>query len=427
MHLDRTIAPPLKPVSEVSFIPVEEKSLKNGVPCFYIDGGSQEVCKVELILQAGKKYNSHPLVAPCVNKLLREGTTSRSAQEFANALDSVGAFLNTETDQDIASISLYSLNKHIEASLMLFSEMYHSAIHPEKDFKLYQNNGKQKFIVSQQRVGSVARRVFPSLLFENDHPYGGVLQVEQYDALEHKDVRSFYESFYIPANLTIVVAGKVPPQLPDLLDGLFGEALVRKASPVSLGSVVSKEPTKQFIEVKDTVQSAIRIGASGPVKSHPDFLGLQVLNTVFGGYFGSRLMTNIREDKGYTYGIGSAALSLKDAGMIFLATEVGSDVCGKAKDEIYMEMNRLCQDLIPDGELDLVRNYMLGQFLKNMDGPLEQADRFVGRHMHQLDESYYQNYLATIREINAVQLRDLAQEWLNPERMVEVVVGPGKS
>ena len=103
---------------------------------------------------------------------------------------------------------------------------------------------------------------------------------------------------------------------------------------------------------------------------------------------------------------------------------MGRDVCENAKVEIYAEMNRLCQDLIPEGELELVRNYMLGQFLKNMDGPLEQADRFVGRYLHQLDESYYQNYLTTIREISAEQLRDLAQKWLNPKRMSEIVVGP---
>lgn len=159
-------------------------------------------------------------------------------------------------------------------------------------------------------------------------------------------------------------------------------------------------------------------------RSHPDYPGMAVLNTLFGGYFGSRLMSNIREDKGYTYGIGSAVVSMKDEGYFFISTEVGSDVMAPALKEIYSEMQVLCTETVDKEELDTVKNYMLGSFIKNLETAFHIADRFKSIHLSGLDYDYFDRYLNKVRTIQPAEIKELAKKYLDPDSMIELVVGP---
>ena len=180
---------------------------------------------------------------------------------------------------------------------------------------------------------------------------------------------------------------------------------------------------RQSIEKEGALQSAIRIGKLMFNKTHPDFQSLQVLNTVYGGYFGSRLMSNIREDKGYTYGIGSGLVSLQHGGYFFITTEVGVDVTAKAIKEIYFEMDRLRKEKITTDELQLVKNYLLGTFLRSVDGPFAMADRFKGILNYNLGYDYFDRYIATIRAVSASDLMGLANTYFDKDSMIELVVG----
>jgi predicted Zn-dependent peptidase len=184
------------------------------------------------------------------------------------------------------------------------------------------------------------------------------------------------------------------------------------------------DPEKQhFIRRKDALQAAIRIGKQLFNRTHNDFFGMQVLNTILGGYFGSRLMTNLREDKGYTYGIGSALISLQHSGSFFITGEVGADVAKQAAAEIYKEIDLLRNNLVPDEELNLVKSYMLGKFLRSVDGAFAMGDMFMSVMETGLDMSFYNRYTEVIRSITALELRDLAQRHLDPATFHELIVG----
>ena len=180
---------------------------------------------------------------------------------------------------------------------------------------------------------------------------------------------------------------------------------------------------EHYIEKGDALQSAIRLGKVAINRSHADFPGMQVLNTILGGYFGSRLMANIREDKGYTYGIGSALVSMKNAGYFFIASEVGADVCGSALDEIYKEINILKQDAVSTEELSLVRNYMLGSMLGSLENAMSHADKFKNIYFSGLGYDYYQNYIRTVKTINPEDLLGLASKYFNTDAFETVIVG----
>jgi predicted Zn-dependent peptidase len=239
-----------------------------------------------------------------------------------------------------------------------------------------------------------------------------------------EELKAFHKRFYNAGNCTIVVSGKIEPTVLSLLQRHFGgsdwagqpaEKVVYQPQPIS--------ELKTRVPVEASVQSAIRIGKTLFNKSHPDYHKLNFLNTLFGGYFGSRLMSNIREEKGYTYGIYSSLHSMLNGGYFGIGTEVGVDVCDAAVKEIYHEIGRLQQEAIPKQEVELVRNYLLGRLQSSLDGPFKISALFKGLLIYDLNIDYIYALIDTINTVTAADLQDLAIKYLNVDEMHEVVVG----
>jgi len=357
--------------------------------------------------------------------MLEEGTSKMNAAQIADAVDYFGAFLEVGVSQDSASVVLYTLNKHLKATLPVVEDVIKNASFPQHELVTHLTNKKQKFHVNNQKVANVARKRFSELIFGEKHPYGINVKESDFDAINQSHLNDFYTKYYRANSCKIILAGKINDDVYTLLDEHFGgnDWLAQNNLSREGIAVVSASDREQLIYKEDALQSAIRIGKILFNKTHPDFQKMQILNTVFGGYFGSRLMSNIREDKGYTYGIGSGIASLQHSGYFFISTEVGVDVCKNALNEIYFEMDRLRTELIPDEELQLVKNYLLGTFLRSVDGPFAMADRFKGIMEYGLSYNYFDNYIATIKNVSASDLRDLAKTYFDKNSMIELVVG----
>lgn len=423
--LDRTTPPAFRTVEKVEMIHASEKRLRNNIPVYAVNAGTQELIKIEFLFSAGMYQQKMPLQASTVNAMLEEGTSKMNAAEIADAVDYYGAFLETSVQQDNASVVLYTLNKHLKATLPVVEQVIKDAAFPQAELDTHLQNKKQKFFVNNQKVANLARKRFSELIFGAKHPYGINVVEKDFDAITIAKLKEFYSTFYKANSCKIIMAGKVNDDVYTLLDEHFGGNdwtsdgdLEIKSTPID--TFTDRE---QLIYREDAVQSAIRIGKVMFNKTHPDYQKLLVLNTVFGGYFGSRLMANIREDKGYTYGIGSGMVSLKNSGYFFISTEVGVDVCKKAISEVYYEMNLLRTELVSEDELELVKNYMVGTFLRSVDGPFAMADRFKGIMEYNLGYDYYDKYISTIKSISAIELKELANTHFQEQNMVELVVG----
>lgn len=423
--IDRTVSPAFKTVEKIEMIHATEKKLRNNIPVYSINAGSQELIKVEFFFSAGMFQQIKPLQAATVNAMLEEGTSKMTAAQIADAVDYYGAFLEVGVSQDHASVVLYTLNKHLKSTLSVVEDVIKNATFPEDELDTHLTNKKQKFHVNNQKVATVARKRFTELIFGEKHPYGINVQEADFEKIKRTDLIDFYRSFYRSGNCKIVLAGKIDDDVFSLLDEHFGANDWSSVNSLKKNTIeiISCKEREQLIFKEEALQSAIRIGKVLFNKTHPDFQSLQILNTVFGGYFGSRLMSNIREDKGYTYGVGSGIASLQNSGYFFISTEVGVDVCKNAINEIYFEMDRLRNELIPADELQLVKNYLLGTFLRSVDGPFAMADRFKGILEYNLGYDYFDKYIATIKGISASQLRDLANTYFDKESMIELVVG----
>ncbi len=425
---DRIHAPSFGTLDKVEITEAKGTALSNKIPVFQIDAGSQDLVKIEFVFpQGGAASQPRPLVSVGTSDMLEEGTMHFTSSELAEQIDYYGAFTQMEATLDFSSVCLYSLNKHLPATLPLLEELVKNARFPEEEFKTYIQNKKEKFFSDEAKVANVARKKFTQLIFGDAHPYGHYLVENEFAGLNRDTFADFFGAAYSADKCHIVVSGKIDPRLGDLFEKHFGGEDWKRSAKNNILSQIPAAQThsqkKHFVERKDAVQSALRIGRLLFNKTHPDYLGMQVLNTVLGGYFGSRLMSNIREDKGYTYGIGSGMVSLKSAGYFFISTEVGVDVCSNALKEIYFELQRLREELIPKEELSLVSNYMLGTFLRSADGPFALADKFKGVYDYKLDYTYYQNYVKTIKNITPEELLALANKYFRQEDMIELVVG----
>jgi len=423
--INRAQAPEFKTIDKIDIAHANHFKLDNGIPVYTVDAGSQELTRIEFIFKAGMFYQDAPLIATAANNLIENGTTKYSANQISDGIDFYGSFFETSCGQDYASIALFSLNKHLENTLVFVEDAFKDAAYPQEEVTTYLTNKKQKFLVNSQKVDAIARRTFSELLFGKKHPYGLEVKVEDHDTTKREDIVKFFKKHYHSGNCTIIAAGKLPENLSQILNNHFGKEKWGTVSDITKNAVKA-EPTNQrehYIERADAVQSAIRVGRRLFNKTHADYFKFQVLNTVLGGYFGSRLMANIREDKGYTYGIGSGLSSLVYEGFFFISTEVSSNVTNDALKEIYKEIEILQTDLVSEEELETVRNYILGQLLRSVEGPLALADKFRGIWEFGLGYEYYQQYFDAVKSVKPHEIRDLANKYLKKADLIELVVG----
>ena len=422
--IDRKRAPDFQQVNNIEFLDVINTKLDNGIEVNYINGGSQEILKIDFIFKAGNVFQQKTLVASSTNGLMKEGSKNYSSFEISEGIDKFGAFFEVENSYDTASLTLYTLTKHLNKVLPIVKDVILSPEFSEKEFDIFKNNAAERFKINLEKVSFIARTTFMTSIFGESHPYGKPVSIEDYKNLSIDDISSFYNSNYNLADCNILISGKVNLECIELLNSFFGKENTSKSISSNQKLEIPTLDNKTiYIEKENALQSAIRIGRIFPNKTHQDYFGLQILNTVLGGYFGSRLMKNIREDKGYTYGIGSGILSLKESGYFFISTEVGSDVTKNALAEIYKELETIRTEEIHKDELELVKNYLLGQLLSSCDGPFSMASLFDSVNEYGLDYSFYNNYITTIKNITAKTLLELAVKYLNKSDLTEVVVG----
>ncbi len=424
--LNRKIAPEIKDAVEfnLQLKQGEAFTLDNGIPVYSINAGAQEVTMIELVFYAGNWYEDQNIVAGTTNFLLKNGTQKRTAFEINEHFEYYGAYLNRNCYNETANITLHCLNKHLNKVLPVVEELITDSIFPEEELAIYKQNQIQRLKVSLQKCDFVAHRFIDEYLFSFDHPYGRYTSIPDFEALTRDQVVKFYKDYYLNGKCIIFVAGNLAPDIFEQLNSVFGRLHLNK-QPLPQKSFVVKpaaQKKQRIINDQNGVQGAIRIARPFPNRHHPDFIKSQVLNNVFGGFFGSRLMSNIREDKGYTYGIQSYFQNHFADSAWMVSTEAGRDVCEATISEVYKEMQILRDEPVDDDELLLVRNYMIGSILGDLDGPFQIINRWKNYILNGLDESYFYNSINTIKNITSEEIQELAKKYLHPEDFYELVV-----
>jgi len=426
MSLNRIIAPEIHdPVTfDYQLPPINRQLLDNGVPLYWLGGGVQDVAEINWILDAGIWYEPKNAVAAATAALLKNGTSKRNAQQLNEALEFYGASLKVSAGNDHASITLHCLTRHLEHLLPIIYEIITDASFPEDELELYKQNAIQRLSVNLRQCEFVANQQIDAALFGQTHPYGRYTEKETLAALTREDLLDFHRKHYGQRNMKLFMAGKVGAAEVRLINELFGKdpSGDAMATNMQIGEVTLAPVHLRIDNDPNAVQGAIRIGRRFVKRNHPDFPGMIVLNTVFGGYFGSRLMSNIREDKGFTYGIYSGLAPYKHDAALTISTEVGHHVIDEAVREIYHEMDRIREELIGEGELLLVKNYLLGNMLGDLDGPFAILQRWRTLILNGFDEQHFNRNVAIYKSVTAEQLQELAQRYFNRNDFTEIIV-----
>ncbi len=424
--MDRKTAPLIKDAIEfdLQLKPYGYFTLDNGVPVYTIDAGTQDVLQVELVFYAGNWFEQQKNVASATNFMLKNGTSRRNAFQLNEDFEYYGAHCGRACYNETAVISLSALNKHLPQLLPVLQEMITDSIFPEEELNIYKQNTKQRLSVSLQKSDFVAARLIDAYVYGEDHPYGTYTNAADIDALDTSMLKKYFQQYYLNGSCVIFVSGKIPANLQQQLNEQFGKHVISKPifSVPPISSNAAEQKKYRIQNDANGVQGAIRIARPFPNRHHPDFMKVMVLNTLFGGFFGSRLMSNIREDKGYTYGIHSYIQNHLQQSAWLISTEAGKDVCEATIAEVYKEMHSLREGLVDAEELLLVRNYLMGTILGDLDGPFQIMGRWKNLVLNNLDKSYFYDSIETIKTISAEELRELAKKYLVPEDFYELVV-----
>lgn len=423
---NRLTAPHIKDAVEfdLQLKPCQRFTLDNGVEVYAVDAGAEEVLQLDWVFYAGNWYEDQNLVAASANSLLKNGTFKRTAYSINEHFEYYGSYLNRHCYNETATVTLHCLTRHLHELLPVVQEIFTESVFYEEELQIYKQTSKQRLEVSLKKCDFVANRLIDEYLFGIDHPYGKYSSAGAFDAISREQLLEFYKQYYVHGKCIIFVAGKLPSDILPLLNQYFGSLAFNRQPLPEKQHVLNAAGNKKYRIQNDPdgVQGAIRIATHFPGRKHPDFPKVQVLNNVFGGFFGSRLMGNIREEKGYTYGIHSRLENHIAQSAWVVSTEAGRDVSEATVEEVYNEMEELREDLIDEEELLLVRNYMMGTLLGELDGPFHIMAKWKNIILNGLGENYFYDYIKTIKTVSAEELKALAESYLVPEKFYELIV-----
>ncbi|GAB2605059.1 M16 family metallopeptidase [Spirosoma areae] len=424
MTLDRTQSPDFQAIQEVYLPAVQSHRLDNGTPLHVIAVVQQPVLRLECVFDAGTWYEQVPGSAFFAMKMLAEGTSVRSSAQISEYIDRYGIFMELNSGPDRASLVIYCLTRFLPNALLLLREMLTEPTFPQKELDDLRNITLQNLRVNYEKNAYLAGVLFREKLFGAEHPYGRSQKPESVEQLTRQGVVDFYERTIRNRPFQLILAGQAAENELLLINTELGQLSVRTDTlPAFSDNALLDSDLPVFAEKPDSIQSSIRVGRRLFTRSHPDFFKMLVTNEVLGGYFGSRLMKNIREEKGFTYGISSNVPSFRRDGYFLIGTDVNKENTRQTLDEIRKEIRLLQTEPVSDNELETVKNYMAGEFVGSLNTPFEIADRYKVILLDGMPADFLATYIQKLRSVTPDDIIETANRYLTTESLHEVVVG----
>ncbi len=426
MNIHRETAPPVLPVKDIHWIQPEEIRFPNGNKMYLVRDDALDAIRLDILFPGGAWDEPKPLVCHTTIDTLREGTPSRDAATIAEIFDYYGSYINTYSTRDYAGISLYALTRYAREVLEILEDIVYNPVFPDKEIQTYLKKQQQSFLIESEKVTYQSMSAFLEEVFGPSHPYGRRILPAHYDEITSEDLKAFHLESLLGNTCYFILAGNVTDPLIKDIQKRFGkESNCRKSSERQITSSfpVVAHAVKRHVPRDKAVQSAITVGKRTITRNHEDFPALSFVNMILGGYFGSRLMKNIREEKGYTYGIYSVIQPLRYDAHFSIRTETGTEVCRPALEEIYRELRRLKEQPPTEEEINLVKNYLMGSLLQSLDGALARADMIKRLTTTDTPLNYPERFANAIHTITPEKIRIITEKYFDPDSFIEVVAG----
>jgi zinc protease len=418
--LDRTQPPPFQKSNAYPLIQPATTVLPNGLAITCVPGGEQEVAKIEFIFKTGKWQEHQSGVSYFTAQLLQKGTVTKNSFQISSEFDQYGVHVEISPGNDFTSLTLYGLTKNIARFFDLSYELITQPQFREEEIEQAKAIYIQGLKINLEKTSFLASRLLRQTLFGKAHPYGRDVEVSDVEKIQRESLLSFHKNYY--RDFEIICSGKISKGLLDALTIKFGQIQLIKADAVQIDGKEFIKP-EQYLEKKNTIQSSIRFGKKIVSRTHADYPALLFLNHILGGYFGSRLMKNIREEKGLTYGIYSSITSLKHDAYLSIGADVNKDNRELTVQEIKNELGNLRTQLIGKEELETARNHFIGSFQAELATPFAHADKIKNLLLHNLPTNHYQELVLKIDALQSHDLIETAQKYFDEASFAVVAAG----
>lgn len=416
--MDRSKAPQVNILSEIDIPSISHFKLDSGIDVYYVESTESEAFKIEAVHQSGFIQMPSASASSLLSKMLLEGTKDFPGKLFLEEIDALGSFIESTPGFDSATISLFGLSRYFKRNVALLASALYRAEMKESRLDFLKKKEINRVKLNLEKGSYLTSTQLRKNLFDS-HPYGYTSSIDDINNQGIKTLKTFSQTRSM--SFSLFLSGKLPSDFKQILNSLFPVKGNYEQKPSELKwpdeSVRTIDRNEKFI------QSSIRLGARLFNRKHEDYSGFMLLNEILGGFFGSRLMKNIREDKGYTYGIGSSLYALNEIGYFTIGTEVNHEAEEDTLIQIEHEINRLKEEPVSTEELLVVKNYFLGTFANSWSAPFATIDKFKGLHAQGLDLSFYATHLAKIKNIDQDDLLRLANNYLHFDKMCLATVG----
>lgn len=417
---DRTVAPPFVKSASFDLIQPEKLSLPNGVQVFFVPGGSQDVVKIEFVFEAGRWFEDKTAASYFTAQLLPKGAGRKTSFEIASIFDRYGSHLEISPGLDFVTVSLYALNKNLSPVLSLLMEILTVPSFPRKEFQQTKSVFIQNLKVNNEKTSYVASQLFRKNVFGGTHPYGVEVNEANVSSLSIGDFQKHFESCHHAPR--IFVSGKIDAPQKDLMLRKFAEYAPGK-NAADKNHQRSAGPTNQYLEKPESVQSSVRMGKRSVLRSHPDYVPLLFVSHILGGYFGSRLMKNIREEKGLTYGISASIHGLKHESYLVIGADVNKENKDLTFAEIRKELSLLRTQKISADELETTRNHFIGSLQAEITTPFAHAEKIKTIQLYNLSPGHYQEMIRRIDSFTDSDVALISEQYFQEDSFLQVAVG----
>ena len=414
--------PPLTIPSTIEVPQAVRHTAPNGTPIYAINCPEYEVVRVSFVFHAGTITQRHPFTASATANMLAEGSENMTSQQIAERLDYYGSYFDINIDRDYSYITFCTLSKFFAQTAEVIEEVILRPTFPEREVSIYSAKRRQQLTIERRKVETIARENFAQAIFGKSHPYGISYPESAYDTLCREDINEHYQRRYTAENCIVICSGSIDEDVLKRITDITAQ-IHNSAEKDEIAFPPFDTQHEVLVQHDGAVQSSIRMGRLLFTRAHEDFIPMQVLSTTLGGYFGSRLMQNLRERNGFTYGVFSAMVNFQNTGYLAIATQVGTDVTEQALEQIAIEIDTLRNELVSEQELSLVKNIMAGEMMRILDGPFGIADVTTENILCGFDNSHIADNLRRIRTTTPEEIRALAQKYLDPKDIVTVVAG----
>lgn len=430
--VDRSKPPALEAPPSMKLPPIQHLKLSNGLELTVMEKHEVPLVQINVILKTGSALDPSGKagLATMTAEMLDEGAGGRSALELADAVDYLGADLSASAGYHTTVVSLFTPLSKLDSAMTLLADVVLRPAFPEQELERLRKERLTTFLQWRDQPQAISSVAFSALLFGSRHPYGATPLGNEASlrSLTIADLKRFHEQHFRPNNALVVVVGDVTPEhVAAMLERIFGQW---KGGSLASGNWPQVSQVEQrvvyLIDKPGSAQSVIRIGRIGVERTTKDYFPLQVLNTILGGSFASRLNQNLREEHGYTYGAGSVFDMRPLPGPFLAASSVQTDVTDKALVEFMKELSDILKP-IPEEELARAKNYVALGFPENFQSVGQIAAQLDEMVLYQLPGDYFNTYIPKVLQVTGVDVSNAARAYIDPARMIITVVGDRKS